>query len=136
MNLLSVIGGLVAGVPAAVADYFNTKQKLKTAEAVRKLELEDAIHQRKIELIRTGLAADANWEMEFARQAASSWKDEYTLIVISIPAILSFIPTTAQYVKDGFAALQQTPLWYQVAFLSLFLATVGIRYWRRSQSDT
>lgn len=128
--------GVLTGIPQALADVYNKRQELADKKHQRQVELEDALHKRKVELISQGLAADANWEMEFARQAASSWKDEYTLIVISIPAILCFIPGLDVYVKDGFAALEQTPVWYQIAFLSLFLATVGIRYWRRSQSDT
>ena len=40
-----------------------------------------------------------------AEQAATSWKDEYTLIVVSIPAIMAFIPGLDVYVKDGFLAL-------------------------------
>ena len=81
-----------------------------------------------------------NWEMEFAKQAQTSWKDEYTLIVVSIPAILAFVKTSwldgPTLVGQGFQALAQTPLWYQTLLISLFMATVGIRWWRRNQSDT
>ena len=77
-----------------------------------------------------------NWEMEFAKQAASSWKDEYTLIVVSIPAVMAFIPGLDVYVANGFDALSKTPPWYQLMLITLFFATVGIRYWRRNQSDT
>jgi hypothetical protein len=127
---------LLTGIPEAIGTYFNERQKLKAAAAMRKMEFEDAIHKRKLDLISQGLTADMNWEMEFARQAETSWKDEYTLIVISIPAVMAFIPFLAPYVKEGFAALQDTPLWYQTVLISLFLATVGIRWFRRTQSDT
>lgn len=99
-------------------------------------ELNMAQLDRQIQLQREGLTADANWEMEFARQAASSWKDEYTLIVVSIPAVLSFVPGCDVYVARGFEALSKTPLWYQGMLITLFFATVGIRYWRRTQYDT
>jgi hypothetical protein len=137
MNPLDWIkAALGKGVVEPIATYFGRKQELKQARFEAQLKAEQAAGDRRAQLIREGLAADANWEMEFARQAASSWKDEYTLIVVSVPAILAFVPGCAQYVKDGFAALSDTPLWYQTALLSMFLATVGIRYWRRSQSDT
>lgn len=132
MNLLSILGGL----PQILADIYKQRQEIKAREREREFELQEAIHKRRVELIAQGLAADANWEMEFARQAATSWKDEYTLLVISVPAILCFIPGMDVYVKAGFSALNETPIWYQITFLSLFLATVGIRYWRRTQSDT
>jgi len=136
MSFLSIVGSLLTGVPQAVADYFNTKQVLEAQEAQRKMEYEDAVHKRKIELITAGLAADMNWEMEFARQAGSSWKDEYTLLVVSIPLVLAFIPGLDVYVKAGFESFSATPLWYQIMVQVLFYATYGIRFWRRNQSDT
>ena len=132
MNWLS----LLAGAPQAVADYFKTRAERKSIEAIRSMELQDALHERQIDLIKQGLHADMQWEMAMAQQAAASWKDEYTLLVVSVPAVMAFIPGLAQYVAAGFAALSDTPAWYQLVLISLFLATVGIRYWRREQSDT
>lgn len=135
-----IIGTLLKNVTEPVVAYFNTRQELKSKERIRKEELKDAIHQRQVDLIKEGLHADMNWEMEFAKQAQTSWKDEYTLIVVSIPAILAFVKTSwldgPTLVGQGFQALAQTPLWYQTLLISLFMATVGIRWWRRNQSDT
>lgn len=135
-----IIGTLLKNVTEPVVAYFNTRQELKSKERIRKEELKDAIHQRQVDLIKEGLHADMNWEMEFAKQAQTSWKDEYTLIVVSIPAILAFVKTSwldgPTIVGQGFQALAQTPLWYQTLLISLFMATVGIRWWRRNQSDT
>jgi len=136
MSFLSIVGSLLTGVPQAVADYFNTKQVLEAKEVERRMEYEDAIHKRKIELVQAGLTADMNWEMEFARQASTSWKDEYTLIVVSIPLVMAFIPGLDTYVLNGFKAFAETPIWYQAMVQVLFYATYGIRFWRRSQSDT
>jgi hypothetical protein len=131
---------ILGGVTGPVVDYFKSRQEIKSRERIRKLELKEAIHQRQVDLIKEGLHADMNWEMEFAKQAASSWKDEYTLIVVSIPAILAFLRTPwldgPAIVLSGFNALSQTPGWYQILLVTLFFATVGIRYWRRNQSDT
>jgi hypothetical protein len=137
MNLLDVFKTLLGkGIVEPIATYYTARQELKSKERIRKAELQDAVHQRQVELIREGLHADMNWEMEFAKQAASSWKDEYTLIVVSIPAVMAFVPGLDKYVASGFAALQATPTWYQLLLITLFFATVGIRYWRRNQSDT
>ena len=141
---LNIIGALLKNITDPVVSYFNTRQELKSKERIRKIELDDALHTRRVELIKQGLTADMNWEMEFAKQAVGSWKDEYTLIVVSIPAVLAFVKfETANYVFDGaaivkagFTALAETPLWYQTVLISLFLATVGIRWFRRTQSDT
>lgn len=132
MNFLN----LLTGIPEAIASYFSERQRIKAAAQQRKEEFEQALHTRKLDLISQGLHADMQWEMVMAEQAATSWKDEYTLIVISIPAVMAFIPYLSPYVKDGFTALADTPIWYQTVLVSLFLATVGIRWFRRSQSDT
>jgi hypothetical protein len=140
---MSLWAKLTGSAVQSVSEYFSKRQEIKvqkllmeSQERIKLHELKLALYDRQIQLRREGLTADANWEMEFARQAASSWKDEYTLIVVSIPAVLSFIPQCDVYVSKGFAALAQTPVWYQTMLITLFLATVGIRFWRRTQSDT
>lgn len=140
MGILSGIGsaikGVVEGVAKPTAEYFMRREELKLKKHEMELKLIEAQAERQIKLISEGLAADASWEMVFAQQASSSWKDEYTLVVASIPAILCFIPGGAQWVHRGFDALARAPLWYQGMLVTLFFATVGIRYWRRKQSDT
>jgi hypothetical protein len=133
---MGVLDKIIGGVAAPVVTYLTRRAELSAAKFEARLKFEQAVGDRKAELIRAGLTADMNWEMEFARQAEGSWKDEYTLLVVSIPAVLAFIPSCAPYVAAGFAALSVTPGWYQVMLCSIFLATYGIRFWRRSQSDT
>jgi carboxypeptidase C (cathepsin A) len=137
MNVLDVFKTLLGkGIVEPVATYYTRKQELKQAKFEAQLKFEQAKGERAATLITQGLAADASWEMLFANQAASSWKDEYTLVVCSIPLVMAFIPGLDVYVTRGFAAFSATPLWYQVMVQTMFYATVGIRLWRRSQSDT
>lgn len=126
--------GLLTGVPGAIADYFNTKQKIASAERLREMEYQEAVHVRKIELIKAGLHADATWEIEQIR--ASGWKDEYVLLVLSIPLVGCFIPGMDTYVAAGFKALENTPSWYQFLVPVIFAACFGVRMWRRNQYDT
>lgn len=132
MNILKVLGG----IPELIGKYIIRRMEIKAEDRQQERAIKKALVERQISLIEQGLHADMQWELEMAKQAASSWKDEYTLIVVSIPAILCFIPGGAVYVAAGFEALEKTPTWYQIAFISIFLATYGIRWWRRSQYDT
>jgi hypothetical protein len=131
---------ILGAVTGPVATYLTRRAELKAQEHLTKLELARAQAERQVQLTLAGLTADANWEMEFARQAQSSWKDEYTLAVVSIPAVLCFLKTSwldgPSIVKEGFAALATTPLWFQLLLCTMFAATVGVRWWRRTQSDT
>ena len=133
---MSILGTVIGGVIKPVADYFTRRQEIKAEDRQQERSIKKALTERQISLIEQGLTADMSWEMEFAKQANTSWKDEYTLIVVSIPLILAFIPAGAPLVAAGFAAFAATPMWYQVMVQTIFYATYGIRLWRRQQSDT
>ncbi len=136
-------GDILGGLFKPIGEWAGKREERKALESqmsaqerMKKHELEMAHMERQIRLAEQGLAADASWEMEFAKQAQSSWKDEYTLLVVSIPLVMAFIPGAAEYVHAGFKAFAETPLWYQVMVQTLFYASVGIRLWRRTQYDT
>lgn len=137
---MSIIDKILGGVAGPVVDYFKRRMELKEEGRQQEREIKKALAERQIALIQQGLTADMNWEMEFAQQARNSWKDEYTLAVVSLPAVLSFIHTDwldgPRIVSEGFSALALTPTWYQIMLVTIFFATYGIRYWRRTQSDT
>jgi hypothetical protein len=131
---------ILGAVTGPVATYLTRRMELKEQRHANDLAILKAQGDRQAQLHLAGLTADANWEMEFARQAQTSYKDEYTLAVVSIPAVLCFVKTAwldgPSIVKEGFAALATTPLWFQLLLCTMFAATVGVRWWRRTQSDT
>lgn len=130
------LSSIISGVLKPIGDYFNRRQEIKAVEHQGELDVRKAMYERQADLAKQGLTADAAWEMEFAKQANTSWKDEYTLIVVSIPMVMAFTPGMAPFVVSGFASFSQTPIWYQVMVQTIFYATYGIRLWRRNQSDT
>jgi hypothetical protein len=131
---MSILTSIVGALTGPVASYFTERSKLKSAEKVRKMELEDAFHKRKLELLSQGLVADATWEIEQIKN--SGWKDEWVLILLSIPLIGVFIPPLSPYMLKGFQVLEETPDWYRWLILLIFTAIYGIRIWRRQQYDT
>jgi len=133
-GIVDIIRGVAGGIAAPILDYLKTRSETKSKERIRKEELRDAMHERQTSLLRQGLAADATWEMEQIKN--SEWKDEYVLIILSIPLVGCFIPHIASYILAGFAILDQTPSWYQWMIMAIFTAIYGIRIWRRQQSDT
>lgn len=119
-----------------IADYFVRRQEIKAVEHQVQLDTIKAQGERQAEAFRTGLAADAAWEMTFAQQAGNSWKDEFELIVLSAPLVMCFIPGLDVYVKKGFEAISSTPIWFQSIVVTIYLANYGIRNYRRTISDT
>lgn len=126
------------GIVEPIATYYTRKAELNAAKHEAKVKYENAKGERQARLIEQGLIADATWEIEQIKN--SGWKDEYVLIILSIPSILSFVRLGsfdgAELVARGFASLTATPQWYQWLILLIFTATYGIRIWRRQQFDT
>ena len=88
-----------------------------------KAEEAKAKQQAKIKMLEN----EGNWEQIMARGSASSWKDEWFTIILSIPLIGAFIPDAVPYIMAGFQALQATPEWYQWAVLAAISASFGLR---------
>ncbi|MCO7226186.1 hypothetical protein [Pleionea sp. CnH1-48] len=64
------------------------------------------------------------------------WKDDYLLVIGTVPIILSFIPDMQIYVKQGFEALKETPEWYWYLMAGLFVDTLGFRSLLRGIIDS
>jgi hypothetical protein len=107
----------------------NLKRQLKANIELERLKGKAAYERAKTERAENSEGRDHEWEMLSIKN--SGWKDEYVLITLSIPMILSFIPYTQPFVVDGFVALDGTPLWYRTTVASIYLATFGLRLWRR-----
>lgn len=135
MNALDWISALLGkGVVEPVATYFTRKAELSAAKHTAKLAFETAKGDRQAALIAQGLAADATWEIEQIKN--SGWKDEYVLIVLSIPLVGCFVPPLAPHILRGFEILETTPDWFRWLTIMVFAAIYGIRVWRRQQYDT
>jgi hypothetical protein len=128
--MLNKLLGALLGAPAeAVADYFKQRQQLKADLKLKKLESKIRIEEAKATMEVKKLEADNAWEL--AQIANSGWKDEWVLILLSIPLVLVFIPDFAPYIQQGFDVLATTPEWYRWMIMAIFTAIYGIRVWRR-----
>lgn len=127
----SIVGALLGKVAPKVADFYIEKQRLKHEVVLEQLRGKAEYERMKTQRAENSEGRDHEWELESIRN--SGWKDEWVLIILSIPMVLSFIPMTVQYVTDGFDALALTPDWYQFLTVTIFGATFGLRLWRRRQ---
>lgn len=78
---------------------------------------------------------DAAYAIEQLKQQPSSWKDEYALFLVSIPAVLCFVKIGSLdgpgIVKAGFTALGLAPVWYQGLLVSIIAAAAGINEYKK-----
>jgi len=126
---MSILGSVLGDLGGKVVEAIDSRGQRKHEQKVQALELEKLRHSKQIELIQNGQKLDNAWELEQIKN--SGWKDEFVLLLLSIPLVMSFIPEMQPYVVEGFAALSTTPEWYQWLILAVFTAVYGIRVWRR-----
>ena len=126
---MSLVSSLLGSLGGKVVEAYDSRSQRKHDEKLKKIELDEIKHKTKMEMVQRGQEIDNSWELEQIKN--SGWKDEFVLLLLSIPLVMSFIPQMQPYVVDGFAALSTTPDWYQWLILSVFAAIYGIRIWRR-----
>ncbi|MDB2618456.1 hypothetical protein N9X96_00205 [bacterium] len=126
---MSLVSSLLGSLGGKVVEAYDSRSQRKHDEKLKKIELDELKHKTKMEMVQRGQEIDNSWELEQIKN--SGWKDEFVLLLLSIPLVMSFIPQMQPYVVDGFAALSTTPDWYQWLILSVFAAIYGIRIWRR-----
>ena len=95
-------------------------KKAETATKVAKAKAEAVIMEKKA----TG---EIDWDLEMARGSQSSWKDEWLVILFSIPLILAFIPGMEEVVANGFSQLEAMPQWFQYSIGVIVAASFGVR---------
>ena len=111
MALFTTIMGFFGGLVKPATEIVKGWQARKSAKLKSDLLINEAKTNAVIEKIKTQQYADIAWENTQINN--SGWRDDYFTIVLSIPAILCFIPGMVGYVVAGFAALATCPPWYQ-----------------------
>src|SRR5688500_10373139 len=125
----TILTALLGKALPSAADFFMKREELKQQVQLEKLRGKIAWEEGLTKRASESEGHDADWEL--ARIKEAGWKDEWVLILLSIPMVMSFIPKLQPYVIGGFAALSQTPDWYRWLTLMIFAAISGLRVWRR-----
>lgn len=123
--MLGAVGKVLAGVAGPVVDYLTTRAQLTHQRAVRRMELEAAVHEAQVTAAREGRQLEAEWER--LSIGNSGWKDEYWTVALSVPLILCFFPGWAPVILAGFGAVEQAPEWYRYSVGVAIAAAFGVR---------
>ena len=127
-----IIATLTGQTVEAVLNYKQEKARLKGEIELEKLRGKAEYERAKSQRASESEGRDHEWELASIQN--SGWKDEWVLVVLTIPMVGVFLPWTQEYISIGFAALETTPLWYRVTVGSIYLATFGLRMWRRDMN--
>ena len=110
----------IANIAGSWIDGKVEQTKAKASANVARAKAEATIMEKKA----TG---EIDWDIEMARSSASSWKDEWLVILFSVPLILAFIPGMEGVVANGFEQLKSMPEWYQYSLGVIVAASFGVR---------
>ena len=116
LNLL--VGPLASIVGDTVKGFVETK-KAKAELAVTEIKAKTKLKEDQI-------AGKVAWEASAVDQMKGSWKDEVSLVVLLLPAVLVFTPWQ-EHIHKGFVALQDLPSYYHNLLYIAISASFGIK---------
>lgn len=125
-----MIGGLVtlgSAIVSGISGYFKDKNEIKKVqvEAEKLLIMAEAESKAK----RLEREAEQDYDLDKIAMIAmdKSWKDEFLLILFSIPIAMCFFPEYRQYVEDGFKTLNIIPEWFMYIYVTMIVVIYGMR---------
>ena len=118
-----MLQALIGPITELAGGWLNAKTQAQQANA--KLKLTEAEAKAKILVSKETSIAD--WEKIMAQGSQSSWKDEWFVIILSLPLILCWIPGAEGWVERGFEQLSKAPDWYFYSLGIAISASFGVR---------
>jgi hypothetical protein len=119
--MLPIIGAIV-GVVGKIAGSWLETRRVKAEGKIRLAAADIDARIKKTEQM-------GEMDIEAMKGMQFSWKDEYILVLMSIPIIMAFIPPLVPYVREGFAVIDTMPEWYKWSWMGIVTATFGLRTW-------
>jgi len=102
------------------------KGRVETKAAQTKAKVAKA--EAEAEIMKVAATSEANWEKIMAQGTVHSLKDEWLVLLFSIPLILAFCGDWGRnIVTQGFAALNTMPEWYQLSLGVIVASSFAVR---------
>lgn len=117
-------GLLINGISKAFSSWQDGRNQINQKKLDVKLAKLQAEETRWMAQAHT----EAEWDLEALRQSQYSWKDEWLLLILTLPFIGSFIPNVQDHIQRGWLYVKTAPEWYQIAFLGVVAASFGLRW--------
>ena len=110
---------LLGVVTDSVKGFIQTK-KLKGQVKIAQIA---AVKKRTEDIV----SGKINWEQSAIDQMKGSWKDEFVLLALMIPAICSFLPFMQPHIERGFEILSTLPEYYTHLLYLACSVSLGVR---------
>ena len=110
---------LLGVVTDSVKGFVQTK-KLKSEVKIAQIEAEK---KRNLDIA----AGKIQWEQSAVDQMKGSWKDEFVLLALMVPAICAFLPFMQPHIARGFQILETLPEYYTHLIYLACSVSLGVR---------
>ncbi|MGR5390495.1 hypothetical protein [Vibrio crassostreae] len=117
--------GAIANLITGGIDAYKQHGLNKANALKRQDELEQERHRAQVKRLQSGDEKAADLDRVSLKDRGL--KDEFILLVVFVPLILSFIPDYAEYVQEGFKALEFVPEYYWYIVAAVVIDTFGFR---------
>jgi hypothetical protein len=118
-----MLQALIPAISSLAGSWLESRAEEKRAKSRVKVAKAEA----EAEVMRVTATHEAGWEKIMAEASKDSWKDEAWTILFIIIIAMCFIPQLQPYVREGFAALDETPEWFRWAMYASIAASFGLR---------
>lgn len=118
-----MIQALIGPIASLAGSWMESKVEATKAKG----RVAQAKAEAEAEVMKVAATHEAGWEKIMAQASDNSWKDEAWTILFIIIIAMCFIPPLQPYVREGFAALDSTPPWFQYAVYASIAASFGLR---------
>ena len=128
---------LITAILGVAGNSLQTWMEGRKEESKKKLEIKKIQAQGKIEQAKALAQIEAEYDNLAQMAMKTSWKDEFLMMVIVFPFIVSFItPYAAVFfgidltlqLGQAWALVATAPEWYQWSFMGIIIATFGLRW--------
>jgi len=118
---------MIQALIGPIASLAGSWMESKVEQTKAKGRVAQAKAEAEAEVMKVAATHEAGWEKIMAQASDNSWKDEAWTILFIIIIAMCFIPPLQPYVREGFAALDATPPWFQYAVYASIAASFGLR---------
>ena len=118
--MINMLLGPIANIVGDTVKGFVETKKANAALALTEIKAQKSLKEQQI-------AGKVAWEASAVDQMKGSWKDEFVLLALMVPAICAFLPFMQPHIERGFAILETLPEYYTHLLYLACSVSLGVR---------
>ena len=118
--MINMLLGPIANIVGDTVKGFVETKKAKADLALTEIKAQKSLKEQQI-------AGKVAWEASAVDQMKGSWKDEFVLLALMVPAICAFLPFMQPHRERGFAILETLPEYYTHLLYLACSVSLGVR---------